>query len=291
MSKFLLLAASMLALAAPAYAAAPATTTAAPAGKPMYGTFGFDTAGMDKTVLPGNDFGEYANGTYLKNLVIPADLSSYGMFAKLRDLSQERTRTVIETAAKTNAAPGTEAQKVGDFYASFMDEAAINAKGAAPVKPALDAIAGISDIKQLSQAMGTANRIGIDTPFGLGVLQNIKQPDIMSVYTGQGGLGLPDRDYYFDAKFAETLGKYRTHVAKMLQLGGIASAADAQRMQHIGAQYRPMHRSAPMPSSISKPRLPRRTGPRSNRGRSTSSTTPPRCRLWQRPIRASTGRR
>ncbi len=229
MSKFALLAASMLALAAP-IAAAPATpAAAAPAGKPMYGSFGFDTAGMDKAVLPGNDFAQYANGTFLKNLVIPADLSSYGMFAKLRDLSQERTRTVIEAAAKANAAPGSDAAKVGDFYASFMDEAAINAKGAAPIKPALDAIAGITDIKQLSQAMGTANRIGVDTPFGLGVLQNIKQPDIMSVYTGQGGLGLPDRDYYFDVKFADVRAKYRTHVAKMLQLGGIASVADAQK--------------------------------------------------------------
>jgi len=231
MSKFVLLAASMLALASPIYAAAPATTTATPAGKPMYGTFGFDTAGMDKAVLPGNDFGEYANGTFLKELVIPADLSSYGMFAKLRDLSQERTRSVIEAAAKTNAAPGTDAAKVGDYYASFMDEAAINAKGAAPVKPALDAIAAITTPAQLATAFGKANRINVNTPFGVGVRQDLKNPDVMAAYMGQGGLGMPDRDYYLDAKFAETLGKYRTHVANMLRLGGIAGA-DADKRAH-----------------------------------------------------------
>lgn len=228
MTKTALLAATMLAFAAPAQSAAPAAPVAATAGKPTYGTFGFDTAGMDKSVLPGNNFAEYANGTYLKNLVIPADLSSYGMFAKLRDQSQERTRLVIEGAAKTNAAPGSDAAKVGDFYASFMDEAAINAKGVAPIKPALDAIAGISTTSELAKALGAANRIGVDTPFGLGVLQNIKQPDIMSVYMGQGGLGLPDRDYYFDAKFADKREKYRTHVANMLRLGGIAGD-DAQK--------------------------------------------------------------
>ncbi|TFU06040.1 M13 family peptidase [Polymorphobacter arshaanensis] len=233
MSKFLLLTASMLALAAPAYAAAPATTTAAPAGKPMYGTFGFDTTGMDKSVLPGNNFAEYVNGTYEKELVIPADRASYGMFNKLRDLSQERTRTVIETASKTNAAPGSEAQKVGDFYASFMDATAINAKGAAPVKPALDAIAAIQTPAQLSTALGKANRVGIETPFGVGVLQDLKNPDRMAAYMGQGGLGMPDRDYYLDVKFLETRDKYRKHVANMLRLGGIAGADAEKRADAI----------------------------------------------------------
>ena len=234
MRKFVLLAASALAIAtttAPARAAD--VSTAAVPGKPTYGTFGFDTAGMDKSVLPGNNFVEYANGTYEKELVIPADRASYGMFTKLRDLSQERTRTIVETAAKTPSAPGSDAAKVGDYYASFMDEAAINAKGAAPIKPQLDAVAAIADKTALAKALGAANRYGIENPFGAQVEQDLKDPSRMSAYIGQAGLGMPDRDYYLEAKFADTKAKYAAHVARMLTLGGVAGADAAARAQAI----------------------------------------------------------
>jgi putative endopeptidase len=234
MRKFALLAATVLALAAPTFAAVVAPdASAAAAAKPMYGSFGFDAAGMDRSVRPGDNFAQYVNGTYEKALVIPADRASYGMFNKLRDLSQERTRTVIEKAAGTHAAPGTDAAKVGDFYASFMDEAAINAKGAAPIKPALDAIAAIATPAQLAAAIGKANRAGVRTVIGFGIDQDLKNPDAMAAYVGQGGLGMPDRDYYLDAKFADTLGKYRKHVATMLRLGGIAGADAEKRADAI----------------------------------------------------------
>src|ERR1035438_2601473 len=110
--------------------------------KVAYGTFGFDETGMDRSVAPGDDFIRYANGTYLKNLVIPEDQSNFGMFLKLRDLSKQRTRIIVETAAvQRNTQPGSETQKVGDFYASFMDEAAIEAKGLAPVQALLEGTA------------------------------------------------------------------------------------------------------------------------------------------------------
>ncbi len=231
MSRSFLLGVSFLALAAMAAPPAIAATKAAAAAastKPELGDFGVDTAGMDRSVLPGNDWGRYVNGNYLKTLVIPADKSNYGMFTKLRDLSQERTRTIIETAAKTPSAPGSEAQKVGDFYASYMDEGGIEAKGIAPLAPRLAAIAAIGDRAALATAFGEAARSGIDVPVGAGVQSDLKNPDVMAVYIGQGGLGLPDRDYYLDQKnlkFAEVRTKYVAHIEKMLTLAGIPDAA------------------------------------------------------------------
>lgn len=222
MSRSLLLRASalgLLALAVPA--------VAADGSKPDIGSFGFDVAGMDRTTRAGDDFVTHTSGTYLKTLEIPADKTSFGMFTKLRDLSQERTRTIIEKAAASAGAPGSEAQKVGDFYASFMDEAAIEAKGIAPIKPELDKIAAIADKTQLAAMFGRFSRIGVSTPIGVGVGPDRKNPDAFQVGASQGGLGLPDRDYYLDManpKFAEARAKYQAYVATLLGLSGFADA-------------------------------------------------------------------
>ncbi|HJU76657.1 MAG TPA: M13 family metallopeptidase N-terminal domain-containing protein, partial [Sphingomicrobium sp.] len=127
----------------PPPAAAPAAVEAAPpeaptAPKPQYGTFGFDAAGMDRSVQPGDNFYQYANGTWAKNTPIPADKSNYGMFTVLDDLSKERTRTIIEESAKD---PNS---KIGNAYASFLDQAAVEAKGLAPFQPWLDEIKALS---------------------------------------------------------------------------------------------------------------------------------------------------
>ena len=222
MSRSLLLRASalgLLALAVPA--------VAADGSKPDIGSFGFDVAGMDRTTRAGDDFVTHTSGTYLKTLEIPADKTSFGMFTKLRDLSQERTRTIIEKAAASGGAPGSEAQKVGDFYASFMDETAIEAKGIAPIKPELDKIAAIADKTQLAAMFGRFSRIGVSTPIGVGVGPDRKNPDAFQVGASQGGLGLPDRDYYLDManpKFAEARAKYQAYVATLLGLSGFADA-------------------------------------------------------------------
>ena len=200
--------------------------------------FGYDAAGMDKSVTPGNDWGRYANGAYLDKLEIPADRSNYGMFTKLRDLSQERTREIVEAAAAKPGAKGTEAQKVGDYYASYMDEAGIEAKGLAPVKPLLDNIAAINDRAMLAKRMGELGRDGVDMPIGASVFGDLKNPDIISAYVGQGGLGLPDRDYYLDdknPKFAEVRTKYVAHIDKDADAGRHARC----RSQVRRAIYRP----------------------------------------------------
>ncbi|MFZ4110490.1 MAG: M13 family metallopeptidase [Polymorphobacter sp.] len=222
MSRSLLLRASALALFAIAMPAA-----AADGSKPDIGSFGFDVAGMDRTTRAGDDFVGYTSGSYLKTLEIPADKTSFGMFTKLRDLSQERTRTIIEKAAATGGAPGSEAQKVGDFYASFMDEATIEAAGITPIKSELDKIAAIADKTQLAAMFGRFSRIGVSTPIGVGVGPDRKNPDAFQVSAGQGGLGLPDRDYYLDTanpKFAEARTKYQAYVATLLTLSGFDNA-------------------------------------------------------------------
>ncbi|MBA2921186.1 M13 family peptidase [Sphingomonas sp. MAH-20] len=221
------------------------STVAFAAGKPQLGDFGYDASGMDKSVAPGDDFYKFANGKWDEATPIPADRSSWGGFAVLRNLSDERTREVIQQAAATKGAPGSNGQKVGDFYSSFMDEAAIEAKGLAPIKPELQAIAALKTPAQLAAWMGDANRSGITVPIGVMVEQDLKDNSKYAVYVGQGGLGLPDRDYYLDdsnPKFVEARGKYKAHVAAMLKLAGIADAdAKAERIFDLETKIAKTH--------------------------------------------------
>jgi len=191
---------------------------AAPGGdtRPEIGAFGFDMAGRDTNVPPGKDFYDYANGNWQKTAQIPADRASYGMFHKLQDLSQQRLRELLEEVSKK---PG---DKSGDFYASFMDEAAVNAKGAVPIKPWLDAIKAAGDKAALTVEAAKMQRHGVSGLFETYVGQDDKNPDAYIVSLAQGGLGLPERDYYLkaDPKLAETRTAYQAYLAKMLTLAG-----------------------------------------------------------------------
>jgi putative endopeptidase len=203
---------------APAEAAAP-QAPAAP--KPQYGTFGFDTAGMDTTVQPGDDFYEYANGTWAKNTPIPADKSNYGMFTVLDDLSRDRTHQIIEEQSKD---PNS---KIGNAFASFMDQASIEAKGLTPFEPWLNEVRSIKSKKGLAKLYSDADRLGIDIPFRMFIGQDRKASDQYALNVIQGGLGMPDRDYYLskDPKLADTKAKYLQHLTNMLTLAGEANAA------------------------------------------------------------------
>lgn len=216
---------------------APASVAGKPAApvaaKPQLGGFGVDTAGMDKAVAPGDDFYKFVNGSWEKATPIPSDRASWGGFAILRDLSDQRTREIIETVSGQQNAPGTAGQKVGDYFASFMEEAAIEAKGLSPIQPLLGQIDAIQSPSQLAQMFGMANRLGITNPVGVAVFQDLKDNTIYSAYLGQGGLGLPDRDYYLEdnPRFVETRAKYVAHIGNMLKLAGVTdSAARAQRI-------------------------------------------------------------
>ncbi len=202
-------------------ASAPAPAPIAPAKPgPQIGNFGFDTAGMDRSVAPGDSFYDYASGTWAANTEIPADRSSYGMFDVLGDLSQERTRAILESAA---ARPGS---KIGDFYTSYMDEAAIEARGIAPVKPMLTAIAGAATKDALVREAAKLQQIGVGGLFGMGVTQDSKDPNTYVVVAAQSGLTLPDRDYYLkdDAKLEAVRTAYRAYLAQLFTLAGEANA-------------------------------------------------------------------
>lgn len=212
--------------------------------KPVFGTFGMDTAGMNKAVKPGDDFFAFANGTWAATTEIPADKSSHGGFGILRDLSDKRTREIIESVAAASNAPGTSGQKVGDYYASFMDEAAIEAKGAAPLAPLLAQVQGIQTASQLAGAFAVANRLGISTPIGMAVQLDLKDNTVYAAYLGQGGLGLPDRDYYLldNPRFVDVRTKYVTHIGNMLKLAGVADhAAKAQRIYDLEKKVATTH--------------------------------------------------
>ncbi len=189
---------------------------APPADAPEIGTFGFDVAGMDRSVAPGDDFAAFAGGNWYSMVEIPADRSSYGMFNKLQDRSLEQTRAILDDAVKT---PGS---RIGDFYASFLDEAGIEAKGGAPIQPMIAMIKGAPDKTALAVAMSTLQRQGVGGLFGVGVGQDQKAPDQYIVNMRQSGLGLPNRDFYLkdDPKLAATRTAYQAYLGKMLALLG-----------------------------------------------------------------------
>jgi putative endopeptidase len=200
--------------------AAAGPVTPAAANKPQIGTFGFDMAGRDTSVAPGDDFYDYANGTWDRTTPIPADRSTYGMFHVLQDLSREQTRTILEEQSRQ---PGS---KSGDFYASFLDEAGANAKGVTPVKPWIAAIKAAPSKAALAAEAGRMQRRGVGTLWSTYVTQDDKAPDTYAVAFSQSGLGLPDRDYYLkdDAKLAANRTAYQAYLARMLTLAGEPNA-------------------------------------------------------------------
>ena len=208
-------AAALLCAAAPALAAnAPDLSKA-----PRMGPWGFDMSGRDTSVAPSKDFFDYANGTYLNKLEIPADRSRYGAFDALQELSQSRMRAVAEKAAANTQATGDEA-KLGAFYRSFMDEKAVNALGAKPLATDLAAIRAVKTHDEMAGLMGGTMRKFGGSFFGSYVHDDAKDPEKYTVYLMQGGLGLPDRDYYLEDRFKTQKAAYEAYVAQMLTLAG-----------------------------------------------------------------------
>lgn len=208
-------AAALLCVTAPALAAnAPDLSKA-----PRMGPWGFDMSGRDTSVAPSKDFFDYANGSYLKKLEIPADRSRYGAFDALQELSQSRMRAVAEQAAANTKATGDEA-KLGAFYRSFMDEKSVNALGAKPLAGDLAAIRAVKDHDELAGLMGGTMRKFGGSFFGAYVHDDAKDPEKYTVYLMQGGLGLPDRDYYLEERFKTQKAAYEAYIAQMLTLAG-----------------------------------------------------------------------
>ena len=219
-----LLAAPTAALLAACSGPSPAPPAAAPPAKAALGAFGVETANMDTTVKPGDDFFKYANGKWLATFKMPADKARFGAFDALGDKSEADVKTVVESLAAQKPAAGTTAAKVGDMYSSWMDEAAIEARGIAPLQPYLDKINAVTDTAGVLALMGTTD---FASPFGLGVEADPQDPTKYAIWAGQDGLGMPDRDYYLgkDASFEKYRAAYKAYVTKIFELLGDAAPA------------------------------------------------------------------
>jgi putative endopeptidase len=208
-----------------------AVSTAGADGHTQYGSFGLDLAAGDRSVRPGDDFYRYANGHWLDTQKIPADRARWGPMDELAELTDERVHSLIEQLP-ANAPAGSLEQKIGDFYRAFLDQSAIDAAGLKPAQPGLDAIASAKSYADIATLMGRPD-LNLDSPLGLDITIDDKNPDRYLPVVAQAGLGLPDRDYYLstDAKFAEIRSQYRAHLQNVLQLAGAQDAA--RRAQDI----------------------------------------------------------
>jgi endothelin-converting enzyme/putative endopeptidase len=193
---------------------------------------GVQPSHMDTAAVPGDDFYAYANGSYLAHTEIPADRTSISGFSTLADIVNKRVAGIIETTAKSNPAPGTDAKKIADIYASYMDEKAIDAKGPTTLKSHLVEIDAIATPQQLATALGHSLRADVDALnntnfhtaniFGLWVAPSFNDPDHYAPYLFQGGLQLPTRDYYIggSARMKDIRDKYLAHIAAEFKLAG-----------------------------------------------------------------------
>jgi len=217
---------------------------------------GIQVSNIDRSVKPGDNFYEYANGEWLKRTEIPPDRAGVNVFSRLDDLSNKRTAELIAEIAKSNPAPGSESRKVADLYNSYMDESAIESKGLSPLKPHLDDIAAIRDKQQLAHALGETLRADVDalnntnfhTPnlFGLWVAPGFNDSDHYTPFLMQGGLQLPDREYYLsDSEHMKNLRlQYQAHIEAMLKLAGLDdSDARAARILDLEHAIAEKHRS------------------------------------------------
>jgi putative endopeptidase len=203
------------------------------AAKPRGAGFGVDLAQMDPSVAPGDDFYRHVNGKWLANTQIPGDRGRLAEFGRLDDLNAGRTRTILEAAATRPTSP--EARKMGDFYASLTDEAGIEAKGTAPLQEDLKRVAAIATPADLARAIAQVSRDWLPplpgggapmppAPIAVGVTIDNKQPTRYLPALSQGGIGLPDRDYFLldGAAFVKARAAYRAHLAAMFKLAGLA---------------------------------------------------------------------
>ncbi len=209
---------------------------ATPAPHPAGGPTGVDQAGIDHSVKPGDDFDGYANGNWRKTAVIPADRASTGIFLQVFNKAEQRNAELIKAAAAANAPAGSSERKIADYYAAFMDQAGIAKHGLSPLKPELTRIDAIKTPADLAGVLGSQLRADVDPVnatnfstehlFGLFVTQGLADSAHNVAYLLQGGLGMPNRDYYLatDKDMAGIRAKYQTYIATQLKNAGIVDA-------------------------------------------------------------------
>jgi putative endopeptidase len=221
-----------------ATAAAAVFMAAGAAGEAPVGSAALHADWMDKGVDPQQDFYRYANGQFLRDNPVPPAYSSWGQFQILDQKNQDFIHELLQSAAANQAAAsGTEERKIGDFYASGMDEAAVEKAGIAPLKAEFATIAAIRRPADLTPALAHLQSIGVDAAFDIGQMQDYTDSTQVIAVVAQGGLGLPDRDYYLkdDPKFAATRTSYEEHIARMFVLLGDSSRLAASEAHEVMA--------------------------------------------------------
>ena len=228
---FLLVAGAALAVASPA----------ASAPKPAYGAWGYDATAMDSAVKPGDDFFDYVNGAWAKRTEIAADRTFAGIDSVLNDQIERDVRAIVEDMAKDPTANGKLGQQIGDLYASWMDEAQVEQLGNAPLKPWLDKIAAAKTRGELVDVFASP---GFDSPVGLFIIPDLKNPTKYALYASQGGLGMPNRDYYLlkGEKYDAYRKAYRDYIVELERQAGIGDAeARADRIIALETEIAKIH--------------------------------------------------
>src|SRR4051812_36099151 len=218
----------MLTLATASFLAV-AAAPGANAAKPVYGDWGYETSAMDRSVKPGDDFWAYVNGSWDRKTQIAADRASAGPFITLSDDAERDVRQIVEGLAND---PNRDllGQQIGDFYSSFMDEAAIEAAGTTPLKPYLSEI---DAAKTRSQLLTLFEKPGFASPFDLGIDADFKKPEAYSAFASQATLGMPSREYYLEdnAKMKAHRAAYRNYILTVQKLAGLPGGeASADRI-------------------------------------------------------------
>jgi len=226
---FILAALFLLAACATTKPAPPPAAQPPQVQKAFFGDHGFDVSQIDRTVRPCDDFYSFAVGKWRESHPLPPQYARFGRFEELAERNRQTLRSILEEDAKAHGAPGTTEQKIGDFWNACMNEPAIEAQGMTSIEPELKRIDGVHDLTTLQDEIARMQSAGYAPVFRVSGQQDYKNSKSVIAFLSQGGLGLPDRDYYLrdDKRFAETRSQYVDHIAKMFTLAGADSAKAA----------------------------------------------------------------
>ena len=182
-----------------------------------------DVTALDRTIKPADDFFTFANGTWVAKTEIPASESRWGSFNELEQQNNIKLKAILNEAVANPGAKGSQNQLLGAYFKSFTDMQKRDQLGIAPIKEDLQKIENLQNTAQIQGLLSSFHKDGIGTLFGYGIGQDLKNVNINVAYMGQGGIGLPNRDYYFDEKYQSVLTAYEQHISKCFGLAGLST--------------------------------------------------------------------